>query len=196
MKIGIVMMPEETASMDLYLMAASVYTDPAKHHMVRMVTIDEKRDIDVLLIPDFSGYNLTTQAFSGMRFPPLNYPGAPQFPEKFRVEMLQYWMDKKDTAIVAFGNAAIMCHDIVGGKAEVIGSFIEPMATPKIPTTITTEGKDGPWKIQGTKFLGLRDTPRTPDQLFSVIHNYWKEFKGLDQNDQGDDKVPVFVPVP
>lgn len=112
-----------------------LYTDvlqmlhPQKDH-VRLILPDEKLMTEVLIIPDFSGYNTMTKAFTPHYGVPPKMGSADSHAEYFRVMMAGFYHNKPHTYILAFGHGAILYADeCLNLKVNMVNGELEPMHT-------------------------------------------------------------------
>ena len=99
-------------------------------HTVQVLLPHQRLDnLDVLIIPDSGGYNLTSMGCTPhMKLPNSLYKGQDQYVEAFRIQSLEFYF-KSGTILVGLGTSACLLYDdLLGGKLEFVNGRLQPIS--------------------------------------------------------------------
>lgn len=114
---------------DIDAIIEELYQVVDRKSMVRVGMIDQKTTANLLIIPDFPGYDLSGRGFlPHMPFPPM-FEGANQSAVFFQKNMLNYWCAKRETLIFGIGHGGCLVWEYQGGKLDIMDGQVMPLAT-------------------------------------------------------------------
>jgi hypothetical protein len=125
MKIGIM----KFLGVDIDLLIQDFQAECSHKDMVRVARPDEKNQYDLLVLPDFVGYDMSGKGFLPHMILPPMYEGPNQDATFFQKNMLDFWLRKKDVLIFGVGNSACMVWEAQGGKLDFVDGKVVPLST-------------------------------------------------------------------
>lgn len=128
MKIGILFVPSTVNDLPGILDSFAGTT----HKVQLLLPHDRVDDLDLLLLPDSEGYNLTTLGCTPhMKLPHSGFEAQDQYVEAFRVQSLEFYY-RKNTVIVGLGTSACLLYDdLLNGKLTIVKGTLQPFTTDK-----------------------------------------------------------------
>ncbi len=159
---------------------------------VRILMPDDKSIVDLLILPDTGGLNCVGPFFPHFDVPPV-YPGQDQWMEFFRVNFLNYWVNK-NVPIVGIGSSGLMLyHHVLGGKLDLVDGEIEPFRDPSLAHFYHQTGDN--WTFKGNNILGIY-REMEPEDLIIMIGKAFPKPETTGNEGLQPAMVPAIPPPP
>lgn len=158
---------------------------------VRIIMPNDKTIVDCLILPDTGGLNCVGPFFPHFDVPPV-FPGQDQWMEFFRINFLNYWINKK-VPIVGIGTSGLMLyHHVLGGKLDCMDGEVEPFRDPNVAFFYHNNGDN--WTFKGDNILGIY-RELEPDDLVILIGKAFPKPEKADDGGLHSVTVPTIPPI-
>ena len=153
---------------------------------VNLILPDTKTEVkenEVLLLLDCGGLNATTSPFLPTYKLPPNIPPIDQWVESFRVNLLDYYLNRQKGRIAALGYSALMLYGHLGGKILLGESEFVP-AMNKVQNLDLVRTGDRYQFLYKNKVVGVHTPTLTQNVYATIMDLFDKPVATVEDTDQ------------